>query len=95
LTDTAPTPEDLASVGEALQIIEGALAALLPRDRLILETRFGLGRDFKTQAELGNELRISRPRVAQCEKRALKTLRSPCVRRYMRDALESLRALHD
>ena len=53
------------------------LNALNPRERRIVELRFGLKGAAATLAEIGNEIGISRERVRQLEGRALARLREP------------------
>jgi RNA polymerase sigma factor (sigma-70 family) len=51
------------------------LNSLPPRERRIVELRFGLKGSFATLAEIGEEIGISRERVRQLEGRALMRLR--------------------
>ncbi len=61
-------------LGEGLQ---GALASLDPRERIVVTLRFGIGDGRnRTLLEVAKELSISRERVRQLETRALKKLRS-------------------
>ncbi len=53
-----------------------ALATLTPREQLVLDMRFGLSKSRQhTLAEVGGELGISRERVRQIERTALRKLR--------------------
>jgi RNA polymerase primary sigma factor len=68
--------------------VEEVMAGLNPRERKVVELRFGLadGR-ARTLAEVGDELQISRERVRQIESDALRKLRRPTVRRKLSEYL--------
>ncbi len=67
-----------------LSVLEDALSDLPPRERRVLELRFGLYDDQpKTLREIGQILGLSRERVRQIENRALTKLR----RSHKREAL--------
>ena len=61
------------------------LEILPPRERRVLELRFLEG---LTQQEVGERLGVSRQRVDQIEKRALRRLRHPAVTRRLQDLVE-------
>jgi RNA polymerase primary sigma factor len=68
--------------------VEDVLAGLNPRERRVVELRFGLGDGLaRTLAEVGDELQISRERVRQIETEALRKLRRPTVRRKLAEYL--------
>jgi RNA polymerase primary sigma factor len=56
--------------------VERLLQELKPRDRYVIRSRFGWGRDFepRTLQEIASELGVTRERVRQLEQRALKKL---------------------
>ena len=55
--------------------VAAALDTLTPRERLVLQLRFGLGHSHQhTLAEVGEQLQISRERVRQIENEALQKL---------------------
>ena len=56
--------------------VERLLMALKPRDRYVIRSRFGWGREFepRTLQEIATELGVTRERVRQLEQRALKQL---------------------
>lgn len=72
----APSMDDSVFDEERANIVKGMLRQLPSRDRGILERRFGFGDDgeITTLASLGRDLDLSRERVRQLEKRALREL---------------------
>jgi RNA polymerase primary sigma factor len=70
-------PENEVSAGLLREEIAEALEALAPRERLVVDLRFGITKPRQyTLAEVGSQLGISRERVRQIERTALKKLRS-------------------
>ena len=82
------SPVDSATqilLGEA---IEEVLAELTPRQSSILRMRFGLGGgEPHTLEEIANKFGLSRERIRQLEKEALRRLRHPQVAHNLRDYL--------
>ncbi|MFU8796086.1 MAG: RNA polymerase sigma factor RpoD/SigA [Dehalococcoidia bacterium] len=75
---TAVQPEDEADANMLKEELNRTLESLLPRERRILELRFGLdGERSRTLKEVGAELRLTKERVRQIEKEALAKLRHP------------------
>ena len=74
---TAEVPADVAAHESLRQQIGEVLATLVPRERRVLELRFGLadGRP-RTLEEIGGELSLTRERIRQIERKALVKLRS-------------------
>ena len=77
--DERPTPED-ALVAESegrfwLEMLNRALSALPPRERIIIRRRF-LTEKAPSRAALGEELGLSKERVRQLEVRALEQLKA-------------------
>lgn len=71
---TIPAPEEVESHHEEVALL---LARLSPRDREVIELRFGLvDREPKSLEEVGRLLGITRERVRQIEERALTCLSS-------------------
>ena len=70
------------------QVME-VLASLTPRERKVLELRFGLedGRS-RTLEEVGREFNVTRERIRQIEAKALRKLRHPTRSRKLKDYLE-------
>jgi RNA polymerase primary sigma factor len=69
--------------------IEEVLDTLTPREKRIVQLRFGLedGRD-RTLDEVGKEFKVTRERIRQIEAKALRKLRHPSRSRKLRDYLE-------
>jgi RNA polymerase primary sigma factor len=68
--------------------VERMLARLNPRERLVVELRFGLGEeDAMTLEEVGKRLKLSRERVRQIEERARQKLRILAKSRHLKDYL--------
>jgi len=65
------TPDALHTKNN-LELLNGYLKNLNPREQLILKKRYGLQKEAeKTQKEIATELGISRSYVSRIEKRAL------------------------
>jgi RNA polymerase sigma factor (sigma-70 family) len=71
----APGPDERLLADATMGLIEAALASLRPRDREVLERRFGLaGRRPQTLEEIGSDFGLTRERIRQIELRALDRL---------------------
>jgi RNA polymerase sigma-32 factor len=79
IADAAPTPEDNAAAASESRfwhgLVERALAALPPREELIIRKRYLMER-VPTREALARELGISKERVRQLEARAMEKLRA-------------------
>jgi len=74
------TPEHKVTENNTLEVLKKAFEELDPREREILEARYGLhDESAKTLNEIGKELHLSRERVRQLEARALQTLRRAVI----------------
>lgn len=72
----ADSPESLAIRGDEIQAVAEALSQLTPKQREVIECRFGLGEDPRglSLAQVAQRTGISRQQVFQREKRALHKL---------------------
>ncbi len=87
LADTeSASPEDLATTQTLKDEVQRVLESVLtPRERLVLQLRFGLGNgQAHPLAQVGRELGITRERVRQIEAGALAKLRQPPVLERLR-----------
>ncbi len=87
LADTeSASPEDLATTHTLRDEVQRVLESVLtPRERLVLQLRFGLGNSQAHPLEqVGRELGITRERVRQIEAGALAKLRQPPVLERLR-----------
>ena len=87
LADTeSASPEDIATTQTLKDEVQRVLEAVLtPRERLVLQLRFGLGNGQAHPLEqVGRELGITRERVRQIEAGALAKLRQPPVLERLR-----------
>ena len=87
LADTeSASPEDLATTQTLKDEVQRVLESVLtPRERLVLQLRFGLGNSQAHPLEqVGRELGITRERVRQIEAGALAKLRQPPVLERLR-----------
>ncbi|MEO0457380.1 MAG: RNA polymerase sigma factor, RpoD/SigA family [Cyanobacteria bacterium P01_A01_bin.114] len=76
LQDTRPSPQDYAVQSSLRTDLETLIAELNPQQQTILTLRFGLRDGVPlTLAKIGEQLNISRERVRQVEREALKRLR--------------------
>jgi len=72
--DRTPDPYDEIDARLDLDALVVAVERLPERERLIVESRLGLGRHQRTLEDLGRELGLTRERVRQLESRALRRL---------------------
>ena len=86
--ETAELPFDQASYQLFRQQVADVLSSLTPRERRVLELRFGLeDGKARTLEEVGREFSVTRERIRQIEGKALRKLRSPTRSRQLRDYL--------
>jgi RNA polymerase primary sigma factor len=83
-----PEPAEAAAHHLLQETIEEVLAELTPRQAHILRLRFGLGGgEQHTLEEIANKFGLSRERIRQLEKEALRRLRHPRLAHNLRDYL--------
>jgi RNA polymerase primary sigma factor len=71
-------PEEEATANLLKEELSRTLESLTPRERRVIELRFGLGNErSRTLVEIGTELGLSKERIRQIEKEALAKLRHP------------------
>ena len=82
------SPEDAVSNQLLKEQIEDVLFTLTPREKRVLQLRFGLddGRS-RTLEEVGKEFNVTRERIRQIEAKALRKLRHPSRSRKLKDFL--------
>ena len=87
--ESALAPADAASHQLLKEQVMEVLSSLTPRERKVLELRFGLedGRS-RTLEEVGREFNVTRERIRQIEAKALRKLRHPTRSKKLRDYLE-------
>ena len=82
--------DDAASRAMLRLQVESVLNTLTPRERRVVELRFGLeGDKLYTLSEIGAELGVTRERIRQIETKALRKLRHPSRSRQLKDFSES------
>ncbi len=83
-----PSPVESATQHLLQEAIEDVLSDLTPRQSHILRLRFGLGGgEPHTLEEIANKFGLSRERIRQLEKEALRRLRHPRLAHNLRDYL--------
>ena len=78
LTDESePLPDEAAEVTLRKETLRAILASLAPRERAVLELRYGLdGQHPRTLDEVGRTFNVTRERIRQIENQSLKKLRA-------------------
>jgi RNA polymerase primary sigma factor len=85
--DTAESPFELASENWRRENVRRALAALPPREREVIEMRYGLtGQQARTLEEVGRAFGVTRERIRQIENNTLKKLEHLPEAQRLRDA---------
>jgi RNA polymerase primary sigma factor len=87
LTDESePLPDEAAEVALRRDALRSILGALSPRERQVLELRYGLdGRQPRTLDEVGRAFNVTRERIRQIEHQSLKKLRALADASSVRD----------
>lgn len=74
--EKAAKPEEESNASLLRERLNRTLESLTPRERRVIELRFGLGDEYgRTLVEVGAELGLSKERIRQIEKEALAKLR--------------------
>ena len=85
----AVSPQDAASLTMLHSEVEDVLDTLTPRERRVLQLRFGLiDGHQRTLEEVGKRFGVTRERIRQIEAKALRKLRHPSRSKKLRDYLE-------
>ncbi len=85
----AVAPADAASLTMLHNEVEDILDTLTPRERRVLQLRFGLiDGHQRTLEEVGKRFGVTRERIRQIEAKALRKLRHPSRSKKLRDYLE-------
>ncbi len=86
--DLSPTPDDAIHTTMLTDTLDRILNKLLPREAQILKLRFGLEGDApQTLEQVGQIMGLSRERIRQIERQALRQLRQPQFANMLRDFL--------
>jgi RNA polymerase primary sigma factor len=75
--ESEPLPDEAAEVTMRKETLKRILSILSPRERQVLELRYGLdGRQPRTLDEVGRTFNVTRERIRQIENQSLKKLRA-------------------
>lgn len=89
--EDALLPDEETRINLLREDLEKALASLTPREKRVLELRFGVGNNKSGQTytleEVGQKFGLTRERIRQIEGKALRRLRHPRRSRQLRDYL--------
>lgn len=86
--ESTPGPEEMAAGVLLKEQLSTALDSLSPRERRVIEMRFGLdSQSGRTLGEIGAELGLTKERIRQIEGEALRKLRHPSRSRKLIDYL--------
>ncbi len=86
---TAVSPLEATRRAVMAERTRGAHDVLTPRERAVIEMRFGLTGNERTLAEIGEDFDVTRERVRQIEAAALTKLRHSMAAGDLRDLLEA------
>ena len=85
---TSSAPEHESELVELRKEISNVLKSLSEKERMVLTLRFGLeGHEQMTLEDIGNILNLSRERIRQIERNALKKLRNSKYAKGLMDFL--------
>jgi RNA polymerase primary sigma factor len=84
--DSLPLPDEAADTALRNEALTRALSMLSPRERRVLEMRYGLnGEQPRTLDEVGRTFSVTRERIRQIENQSLKKLRALAESQKLRD----------
>jgi RNA polymerase primary sigma factor len=84
--ESVPLPDEAAEVTLRKETLEKILSQLSPRERRVLELRYGLnGEHPRTLDEVGRAFNVTRERIRQIENQSLKKLRALADSQKLRD----------
>ncbi|GAG15228.1 unnamed protein product, partial [marine sediment metagenome] len=86
--ESVPEPEEVAATVLLREQLSTALESLSPRERRVIEMRFGLDNgSSRTLGEVGTALGLTKERIRQIQGEALRKLRHPSHSRKLIDYL--------
>lgn len=81
--DDARPPDQAVSENEEAEILRRAIKTALPeRQRVIVTSRYGIGREARSLTDIAKGMRLSRERIRQLERDSLRLLRDACADRH-------------
>ncbi len=84
------SPLEYAMFGDIKDALDKVLSSLNPKEELIIRKRYGIGNGMpQTLEEVGKECNLTRERIRQIEKKALKKLRHPSKSLWLKIFLSS------
>ncbi len=87
--DKAVSPYEAILESQLTEKTDTILTTLTPREEKIMKMRFGVGEEVEhTLEEIGRAFKVSRERIRQIEKKALKRLKHPTRKAALEDFLE-------
>lgn len=87
--ESAASPLDECSDRQLAEVARSLLSTLQPREEKILRLRFGLdGQPAETLEKIGKTFNVSKERIRQIEKKALRKLRNPNRQASLRTFME-------
>ncbi len=85
----SPAPAEVTVREFLKEQLDGVLDQLTPREKKVLQLRFGLNDGHaRTLEEISHEFDLTRERIRQIEARALRKLRHPSISRQLKDYLD-------
>jgi RNA polymerase sigma factor (sigma-70 family) len=86
--DLQDTPEEEFMSRSGEELLERVLGTLTSREALVIKLRYGLVNGTEhTLAEIGRQMGVSRERIRQIEEDALRKLRHPTRKQYLKELL--------